>query len=333
MRGRLSRRKQSAKDEIDIEKVLEEYLKKKEEIECRRKQAEQGANQKRRPSSPLRLFNVWLEKARKSSIGYKPLDKVRLLEIAFLESVPAVIRRRHSAIDKWISSFKNHLCSKLIIKLNDTIYAIRDAESLRILDPEFEPFMLEWLQPKAGEVFLDIGAHIGKHAIAVSKLVGEKGLVVAIEAIPANFAILTKNIELNELRNVVAFNFAAWNSKTTLQFLVGSTSANSNISRYNYGYGAIAVQAEKPDSLLLDKLNLKRIDLIKIDVEGAEYEVMLGLEETISRFKPKLFVEIWSQNMAKVKAFLKQHNYRIVKLSEIGEANSQYYVEVLCVPG
>ena len=324
--------KQSVEDEIDLKEELAKFRARKADVERRRKLSEQEANRKR-PSSPLRLLNVWLEKVRKTSIGYGLPDKLILLEIAFLESVPAVIRRRHRAIDPWIASFRETLYSKLKIKLGGTIYIIRDSESLRIIDPKFEPFMLQWLQLKPGGVFVDIGAHIGKHAIAVSKIVGDKGLVVAIEAIPANFGALKKNIELNKLRNVAAFNFAAWKEKGALQFRVGSTSANANISRYNYGYGTVEVQAERPDKLLLDELNLGRVDWIKIDVEGAEYEALLGLEETIGKFKPKLFVEVWSQNMGKVKALLKRHGYKIVRFSEFGEANAQFYVEVLCVSG
>jgi len=199
------------------------------------------------------------------------------------------------------------------------------------LSSEFEPFMSQWFQPEKGDVVVDVGSHLGKYAIEAAMLVGSKGIVVAIEAIPANFSMLKKNIELNRLENVVAFNLAAWNSKCSLQFLVGSTSANSNISRYNYEQGKIEVQAERTDKLLIEQLDLNRVDWIKIDVEGAEYEVLLGLEETLSRFKPIIIVEIWSQNMAKVKAFLKKHRYRIIKLSEFGHAQSQYYIEALCV--
>jgi FkbM family methyltransferase len=192
--------------------------------------------------------------------------------------------------------------------------------------------MLQWLQPKAGEVFVDIGAHLGKHAIAVSKLVGNEGQVIAMEAIPANFTLLKKNIELNKLKNIVSFNLAAWNCRCILKFFEGSTSANANINRYDYGFGCTDVQAERPDKLLLNNIGLKRVDWIKIDVEGAEYEVLLGLEETLSRFKPTLFVEVWSQNMSKVKAFLKKHNYRVDRISEFGEAQSRYYLEALFVP-
>jgi FkbM family methyltransferase len=326
---RLRQWKESAKVEIDIEKALEQYLLKNACIEHKTEQARQEQSQLQRIH---RYAKEWLKKAKKYSIGYKLSDKLKLIEIAFLDSIPTPIRKRNSALDLFASSLADHLCAKLTIKLDDIIYTIRDAESLRILSHEFEPFLLQWLQPKAGEVFVDIGAHLGKHAIAVSKLVGSEGQVIAMEAIPANFTSLKKNIELNKLKNIISFNIAAWNRRCELKFFKGSTSANANINRHDYGFGNVKAQAERPDKLLLDNIGLKRVDWIKIDVEGAEYEVMLGLEETLTRFRPTLFVEVWSQNMSKVKAFLKKHNYRIDRVSEFGKAQSQYYVEALFVP-
>ncbi len=316
--------------EIDIEKALEQYLL---ENDCIEHKTEQANRQEAKLLQRLhRLANEWLRKAQKYSVGCKSSDKLKLIGISFLESIPAPIRRRNSALDLFARRLAGHLYANLTAKLDDIIFTMNDAESFHILSHEFEPFLLQWLQPKAGEVFVDIGAHLGKHAIAVSKLVGNQGQVIAMEAIPANFNLLKKNIEHNIVKNIVAFNFAAWNSKCNLVFLKGSTSANANLNRYDYGYGSIKVQAERPDKLLLDNLGLKRVDWVKIDVEGAEYEVLLGLEETLSRFKPTLFVEVWSQNMSKVKALLKKHNYRVERISEFGEAQSQYYTEGLFVP-
>ena len=317
------------KADIDIEKALEQFLLNNACSEQKTREAKEEQSPHRRI---LRLANYWLKRAQKYSIGYRLSDKLKLLGISFLESVPAPIRKRNSTIDFFTSSLAGRLYLNLRVSLNGTIFVLCDVESLRILSHEFEPFLLHWRQPKAGETFVDIGAHLGKYAIAISKLVGKEGQVVAFEAIPANFTLLEKSIKLNKLGNIIAFNLAAWNRRCVLEFLKGSTSANANINRHNYGFGCIKVQAERPDKLLIDKIGLKRVDWIKIDVEGAEYEVLLGLEETLNRFRPELIVEIWSQNMPKVKAFLKKHNYRIDRISEFGKAQSQYYVEALLVP-
>ncbi len=264
-------------------------------------------------------------------MGNKLSDKLKLIEIAFLELIPHPVRKRSSRLDLFANNLAERQYANLTIKSDNLIYAIRDADSLHILSHEFEPFLLRLLHPKIGEVFVDIGAHLGKHAIAVSKLVGNEGQVIAMEAIPENFALLKKNIELNKLMNVVSFNFAAWKSRCVLKFFKGSSSATANINRQDYGFGCIEVQAERPDTLLIHKIGLKRVDWIKIDVEGAEYEVMLGLEETLSRFKPTLFVEIWMQNMSKVQVFLKKHNYRIDRITKFIGDRSQCYVEALIV--
>jgi FkbM family methyltransferase len=219
-----------------------------------------------------------------------------------------------------------------VVKVNDIAYAVRDYTGLQILTSEFETFMSEWFQPRKGEVFVDIGSHVGKYSIATSKVVGNEGFVVAVEPHPSNYVVLKKNIELNNLKNMVAFNLAAWDRQCRLQFFVGSTSADSNIDRYCYGCGSFEVQAERMDNLLVNEVGLERVDWIKIDVEAAEYEVLLGLEETLIKFKPKLIIEVWRRNMGKVKAFLDRHGYRFVKFSGFGEAQSEWFVDVLCVP-
>ena len=249
-----------------------------------------------------------------------------------MKSVPNTIRKRYSAFDLKLDTLTENLLKKLVVKVNGIVYAVRDYEGVMIVSSKFELFMLEWFQPRRGEVFVDVGAHVGKYALSASKVIGNEGLIVAIEAHPSNFILLEQNIKLNNFKNIVSFNLAAWYKRCKLKFLVGSTSANSNLTRYCYGHGSIDVQAEKMDMLLVRDLDLKRVDWIKIDVEGAEYEVLLGLEETLSKHKPKLVIEVWSKNIENVRAFLNKLGYDLARFSGFGEAQSQCYADVLCIP-
>jgi FkbM family methyltransferase len=264
--------------------------------------------------------------------GYKFSDHAKLLGIAILQSVPNAIRKRYSSVNIKIDDLTETTFRSITIKVGGVVYVVRDYEGFRILNSDFEPFMLKWFQPRKGEVFVDVGSHVGKYAIAASKIVGDEGAVVAMEPDPSNFVVLKKNMKLNNLRNMVAFNLAAWDKQCKLQFLVGSTSANSNVDRYSYGHGSIWVQGERMDNLLIKDLCLHRVDWIKIDVEAAEYQVLLGLEETLGRFKPKLIIEVWSRNMGKVKALLDKHGYRFIRFSGFGIAQSEWFVDLLCVP-
>ncbi|MFC1950542.1 FkbM family methyltransferase, partial [Chloroflexota bacterium] len=75
----------------------------------------------------------------------------------------------------------------------------------------------QMFQPKDGEIVLDVGANIGLYTIRASRLVGNQGKVIAIEAEPANFDALLFNLKLNQANNVIPLNLAAWNRETMLE--------------------------------------------------------------------------------------------------------------------
>jgi FkbM family methyltransferase len=317
--------------EINIKQEFEKYLSERSKPKPQIQAEKFPVEKKRHVPSPNHWINEGLKRTRECSIGYKPKDKIKLFELTFFEMIPTFLTRNYQAIYPLKENLKEKNHKQLTVKLNNIIYKIPDYESLRIVSPQFEPLISSWFEPKEGEVFVDIGSHIGKYALKAGKNVGSKGKVVAVEAMPANFIIIKKNVKLNKMKNIDVFNLAAWNTECSLQFLIGTTSANSNINRFNYGQGMIEVQAGPVDKLLIGQLKLKRVDWIKIDVEGAEYQVLQGLKETISKFKPKMIIEIWAQNLAKVQAFLEEHQYRVVKFSGFEEVQSQFYTEVLCV--
>ena len=154
----------------------------------------------------------------------------------------------------------------------------------------------DFLQP--GSCVFDIGAFIGTHTLAFSRLVGDHGKVYSFEPRREIFDILSKNIELNNLGNVTAFNAAVSDelSNVSLSSLSQSDDANlgglalhdpANVSRdEDYSVKVLSI-----DSLAIDHL-----DLIKIDVEGMEDSVLNGAVETIKRLRPVIFAECNSLN-------------------------------------
>jgi FkbM family methyltransferase len=259
-------------------------------------------------------------------------DRCRLLGIAALQGIPATFRRLSSVVDDKLESLTKSLFRSMMIRVSSAVYAVRDSDGLTILDPNFETFMLVWFQPRKCDVFVDVGSHVGKYAVAAAKVVGEEGLVVAVEPHPETFKTLQRNVKLNYLQNVVAVNLAAWNRPCRLRFgMVENHPSQFSVNRTSQNK-SVDVQAERMDKLLIHDLKLRGVDWIKIDVEKAELEVLQGLEETLSRFKPKLIVEVWGKNMEKVKALLKRHGYNFVKVSNNIESDSECYVNLLCVP-
>jgi FkbM family methyltransferase len=258
-------------------------------------------------------------------------DCCRLFAIAVLQSVPTSVRRRGSVVDGKLDGLAKSFCESIKIRLGGVVYAVHDFEDFNILNPDFEPFMSAWFQPRKRDVFVDIGSHVGKYAVPTAKIVGEEGLVVALEPHPQTFKALQRNVKLNRLRNLLAVNAAAWNRSCRLKFYVGGTSSEFSVNKTSYD-SSVDVQAKQMDELLVHDLKLKRVDWIKIDVEKAELEVLQGLEETLSRFNPKLIVEVWSKTLEMVKTFLKRHGYSVVMISNTSGSSSEWCVYLLCVP-
>ena len=67
--------------------------------------------------------------------------------------------------------------------------------------------------PNERDIVVDVGAHIGLYTIIASKRVGPNGKVIAIEADPSNFEMLNRNIQLNNLTNVLALNYAVYSKE------------------------------------------------------------------------------------------------------------------------
>jgi FkbM family methyltransferase len=147
--------------------------------------------------------------------------------------------------------------------------------------------------PKEGDIVIDIGAHIGLYTIISSKRVGANGKVVAIEADPENFEMLTSNIKLNQLTNVIPLNYAVYSKETKLKLYLPS-GGESGFTKYNTimpnwintQEKFVEVNANTLDYLLqLNEIRQEEVNWIKIDVEGAEFEVLKGATNVLSKSK------------------------------------------------
>ena len=146
--------------------------------------------------------------------------------------------------------------------------------------------------PNEGDIVIDIGAHIGLYTIIGAKRVGAQGKVVAIEADPENFEMLNRNIKLNQLTNVIPLNYAVYSKETKIKLYLPS--GESGFTKYNTimpnwintQEKFVEVNANTLDYLLqLNKIRQEKVDWIKIDVEGAEFEVLKGATNVLSKSK------------------------------------------------
>ena len=135
---------------------------------------------------------------------------------------------------------------------------------------------------KPGMTVIDVGAHIGYYTRLLSELVGSSGRVFAFEAHPDNYAVLKRNLRGRKYSNVEIYNCAVSDRKGKMQLYVSPGSSNhSLIKDYTEASGLIDVESITIDSFL-SKREIKSVDFIKMDVEGAEPLVIEGMRKIIS---------------------------------------------------
>lgn len=159
----------------------------------------------------------------------------------------------------------------------------------------WEPTITAWVSRRLapGDVFLDVGANIGYYSLLASHLVGPRGSVVAIEASPATFQALSHNLAMNKIANVRALNLAASDRAGRLTLYRGEEH-NSGRATVVDGQG-LEVEAEVPAAPLNSILSageLRRLRLAKIDVEGAEAQVVAGMGALIEQGRDDLEIII-----------------------------------------
>jgi len=149
-----------------------------------------------------------------------------------------------------------------------------------------------------GGTFVDVGAHVGYYSVKAARKVGEKGAVVAIEPNPRIVERLRTNVELSDFRQVISIQpVAAFDhiSKLTLFLSPGADTSQASLSAKNasvYGSspGSVTVEALPIDDII-ERANVKRVDVIKLDIEGAELKALRGANRTLKNYRPVLVVE------------------------------------------
>jgi FkbM family methyltransferase len=185
-----------------------------------------------------------------------------------------------------------------------------------------ELFLFEY-EPRRGDVVFDVGAGTGAETLVFSRRVGADGRVVAIEAHPRTFERLVHLCEANALLNV-----------TTLQVLVGDFDGDASISddpnhllntRANDG---IRVAARRLDSIARE-LAIDSIDLLKMNIEGAEVDALRGLGSLLQRTRHAVischdFLGVPTK--AAVCAFLREHGFELTTRDNAPEPWTRDYV-------
>jgi FkbM family methyltransferase len=142
---------------------------------------------------------------------------------------------------------------------------------------------------KQGDVVYDVGANVGIYSLNASFQVGNSGWVYAFEPLERNLNYLRQHLALNNLQNCTVLETAICNTEGTLAF--SAADRQPSMGRLSPS-GEIAVPSTTLDICVYGEQRLRPPNVLKIDVEGAEFEVLSGATRGITEFHPTIFLEV-----------------------------------------
>jgi FkbM family methyltransferase len=172
-----------------------------------------------------------------------------------------------------------------------------------------------------GDTAVDVGANWGLHVLYLSKLVGPRGLVVAVEPFAAAMRELEWHLRANQCSNVKALSVALSDRDGQASFTLGHSAYTGHLSSLASGAsGSGVTDSESVRTRTLDsiveELDLKTLKVVKIDVEGAESMVLEGAAETLQRLRPFVVVDLHTPEQdVRVARSLTTHGYTLERLS------------------
>lgn len=187
-----------------------------------------------------------------------------------------------------------------------------EPEELNIISKYFCP----------GDVFVDIGSNVGNHTVFVAKFL-HPSCVISFEANPKVIPILRLNIAINNLVRHVDFSHVG----VGLGFGEGwaeaiSEAGNIGATHLELSEKVSAIRVIPGDSVLSGR----RVDFMKIDVEGMELMVLRGLGQTIKKERPTMFIEVDNSNESLFQIWLSDHAYSIRETFKRYSSNTNYLI-------
>ena len=201
----------------------------------------------------------------------------------------------------------------------------------QMLNGTYDAFLFRELEKinLEGKTILDIGAHIGYHSFYFSKIVGPQGHVYAFEPHPKNIErfkmIVGANPDIQSHLNLIEaalsdnsgtvefnLNEDVESGRSSGSFLETADTLWGKSAYIQRGFIKTAVKTLRLDDWFDSSRQKTKPDIIKIDVEGAEYSVLLGAKQILEKYHPLLLIEIHSpQNMLDVPLLLTTLGYKM----------------------
>ena len=179
----------------------------------------------------------------------------------------------------------------------------------RYYESTYEPVTSDFLRQncRQGNTFLDCGAHIGLFTVVGAKLVGETGKVFSFEPTPITREVLKDVVRINDCENIVEVCGEAISkeSGTATFFDTGENASNANsLVKTTRHAGGLTVPTISIDDFAAER-DLK-VDVIKIDVEGAELDALRGAFQTLKNQRPPFSIGLHPKAVSEIGASLEE---------------------------
>ena len=175
----------------------------------------------------------------------------------------------------------------LLFQAHDKLMAPMIARSGR-WEVEEADALRELLQP--GMTFLDVGAHVGYMTMLGARAVGPSGRVIAVEAAPANAALLRANIAANGMTNVEVIEAAASDRDGRVVLSQSPWNSGDNRAYAVPEMTQVEVPAVRLDGVIGPSV---RVDVVKVDTQGTDHRAIRGMQALLARSRSVLVVEFW----------------------------------------
>lgn len=202
---------------------------------------------------------------------------------------------------EWIHNFINFIVKGIQIKSMGYIWEIGHHRDFVTVDDDYEEYISDWFN-HGSDVFIDVGAYVGRYSVILNNRFKK---IYAFEPTWATYQRLKKNILINGIENVSALRLALMDQTGFFDMNIKYTPGTNSLLNEKNVLGLELVECCLLDDLIFNG----KIDLIKIDVEGAEKMVLRGAENTIRMNKPRIIIEVEKENRLFVKSFMLALDY------------------------
>lgn len=183
-------------------------------------------------------------------------------------------------------------------------------------EPDVRGFLQSLLKP--GYTFIDCGANIGYFSVLAGGLVGSEGKVVSIEANPVTYKLLERNLQANHFGTPVHCALTSQKQEVEL-FMPSEGDVYSSLRKGGLVNGdsvrSFKVQGRTLDELV-QQLTLSKVDVVKIDIEGAELDVLRSAPNLLTALRPIIIMEYgtntwpsFGANPEDLKELVHKHHY------------------------